>query len=256
MAVPDKVVEVAGQVPATAQNPLGIQQIALADIARMPISQYLALENKIVNARSQVYYDTIRLDSGTAWTSGQSVRAFSVGREQPWTVANSGVAIQKTNFDTNLIKNGTFEGGTIVIVSGIEVFVALNGRLATADTSGMITNPAPAAKTANTYSASLLLQALMTQTRFTWYDGEKSRENGLGFQFPTRFGFTIQGSDTEENVAQNVSPAGLINVLDFPKILTDRSDFNIHVEPLAASLALPNDVAIRILMITKRLAEV
>lgn len=257
MARNHQILRVAGEVPPTSRNPLGIAEISLDTVAKTPISRYLQYENRIVNARSQVYYDTIRLESGTAWTSGQTVKTFTIGRDGPGTIANTGAAIVKSSFDTNMIKGGQFESGTTAIVSAVEFMVMLNGRLATADTSGQISNPAPAAKAANSYAASLLLQALLTQTRLTFERGERREENGLAFMFPSRFGiFGVAGGDLEEGVFQNVSPVGLISMLDFPKVLDDDEDFNLLVEPLAASLALPNDVAIRILLITRRIGEV
>jgi hypothetical protein len=250
-------IQVAGKVEPTARNPLGIGEISLETVAKTPMSEYLSYHNRIVNARSQVYYDTIRLESGTAWTSGQSTKAFMVGKDQNGAILNTGTAITKSGFDTNMIKGGQFESGTTVIVSAIEVMIMLNGRLATADTSGLISNPAPAAKTANTYSAALLLQAILDQTKLTFEMGERRQENGLFFMFPCRYGiFGVIGGDTEEAVVQNVSPVGLISMLDFPKVLDSDDDFDILIEPLAASLALPNDVKIRILLITKRIGEV
>lgn len=251
MAKKDRVVQVAE--PKTTANPSGIRDYSLEEIARMPLPVYLKKADRILNARKQVYYDTARLESGTAWLIGQNARLFTKGKSQDSTVVNTGAAIaSKTDFDTNMISDGEFEGGTTAIVSAIEVDLFLPTRLATADTLGMITNPAPAAKVANTYSASVLFYALTRQTKLTFFRSETPQENGLLYEFPTRFGATAAlGSDAEEGFIQNTAGRG--NVLDFPKILESDDRFSCVLEPLAASLALPSDVAIRVLLITKRI---
>ncbi|MGI8996416.1 MAG: hypothetical protein ACR2GW_07055 [Pyrinomonadaceae bacterium] len=238
--------------PRSTANPSGIREYSLEEVARMPLPVYLRKADKILNARKQVYHDTVRLEGGTPWTVGQRARVFNKGIGQPANVTNTGAAYEKTDFDTNMISDGEFEGGTTAIVSAIEVDLFLCARVPTADTLGMITNPAPAAKVANTYSASILFFALTRQTKLTFFRSETPQENGFLYEFPTRFGATSSlGGDAEEGFVQNTTGRG--NVLDFPKILESDDKFSALLEPLAPSLALPIDVAIRVLMITKRI---
>ncbi len=252
----EQIVQVA--TPPTAQQPFGgIKHYTLEEIARMPIAQFMEIEGRILNGRTQVYYDTLRLAAGTAWTSAQKVRLFTIGREGRAEVANTAAAITKTDFDCNMQKGGEFEHGSTVIIHGIEVFMEQTARLATADAAGLVSNPAPTAKAVNTYSASLLHRVLRRQTKLTFYRGERPQESGLLFMFPTRFGAQASfGGDTEEGIINNSSPAGYINILDFPKVLEGGRDFSILIEPLAPSLDMPADVEITVCLITKRLAVI
>lgn len=234
----------------------GIKEYTLDDIAGMPLPVFMRKADKIVNARNQVYHDTVRLEEG-AWTNQQSARLFQVGRNKAGFVANTGVTFgNKTDFDTNMIADGEFEGGTTAIVTAIEVDLFLPVRFPTADTVGIITNAAPQAKVANTYSASLLYFALTRQTKLTFYRTETPQENGFLYEFPTRFGASASfGGDVEEGFIQNTTGRGG-GVLSFPKVLESSDNFSVLLEPLAASLTLPIDVQIRVLLIAKRIGTV
>lgn len=247
-----KQILVAGEVESTPKNPLGIAALDLGLISKMPMSRYFSFRDRIVGARSQVWYDTVRLEAGSNWTSAQKVRLFTVGRESASTVANTGTAIIKSDFDTNMSRGGEFESNVTAIIEAVEVQLDIPARLATADSSGLVSNPAPAAKAANTFSATLLHKVLTNQTRLTFYRGETPEENGLLNMFPTRFGAAgVIGGDTEEGMISNYAPGG--SMLDFPKVFETNNDLSVLLEPLAPAVAMPSDIAIRVLLIGKRI---
>jgi hypothetical protein len=242
-------------VPKSRLYPQGVKQYSLEEIASMPMQRYMVLQDRIVNARSQVYYDTVRLESGSAWVRGQSARLFTKGIDQDGRITNTGAVVTKSKFDTNMVQDGAFEFGVTAIVSAIEAHIVLPARAATADVQGMITNPAPAAKAANVYSSSILLYALTHQVALTFFRGEDSEENGLLYQFPSRHGLSASyGGDVEEGFAQNSMGHG--SKLDFPKVLVHDENFNVLIEQLSDTLALPVDAAIRINLMTKRIGRI
>lgn len=252
MAVKTAEVAVTGAVAPTPQNPLGIGRKTISEL--MPVQEYMELDGRLVNARRQVYYDTIRLEAGANWTTAQKMRLFTIGREGEGRIANTGATFSKSDVDTNMLRGGEFESGTTGIVTGLEVMLVLPNRLATADAAGIVSNPAPNAKAANSYSATLLLWTLLNQTRLTFYRGETSQENGLLWQFPTRFGVSgMFGGDAEEGLCQNAVPGG--TDLEYIKILEDGKDFSVLVEPLAPALMMTADAMIRILLITRRIGD-
>ena len=61
-------VHVAGQVPATADNPLGIMSLNLDTISKIPPAKYAELAGNFVNVQNAVYYDTAVYTAGTAIT--------------------------------------------------------------------------------------------------------------------------------------------------------------------------------------------
>lgn len=238
------------------QYPLGIKTIPLDKVSKTPmdeaIERYLS---RATNLRTQTYYDTVRLSAGTPWTKGQSTRLFQRGREQDGKILNTGVGLVKTDFDTNMIENGEFEGGVTVIVTAFECLCIPFPIKANGAFGGAISDPTAAAAQPAGYSATLLELALMNQTKWTFERGSDTREeNGLLIDIPASSGLSASyGGQSNEQLVQNT--LGHSKKLDFPKIIKSDSPFAVLIEPLADSLAMPVDISIRFRMVTKRIRE-
>ncbi len=236
--------------------PLGLRPVSLAKVAATPmetaIDRYL---NRATNLRTQVYYDTIRLAAGTPWTKGQPVKLFTRGREKDGKVANTNTVFAKTDFDTNMVNDGEFEGNVSVIVMAFEAYHIPLPVKAAAAVNGVITDPTANAAQPAGYSATLLQLALMSQTKYTFERGTDTREeNGLLFDIPASSGFSASyGAQANEQLVQN--SMGHNRMLDFPKIIHSEKPFDVLIEPLSDTLAIPVDCAIRFRMICKRIRE-
>ncbi len=240
-----------------AKFPLGLRPVSLATVAKTPMSsaidRYL---ERATNLRTQVYYDTVRLAAGTPWAKGQTIKLFSRGREQDGKVANTGAVFTKSDFDTNMVgAGGEFEGNVSVIVMAFEAMHIPLPVKAAAAVNGMITDPTANATQPAGYSATLLELALMTQTKYTFERGTDTREeNGLLIDIPSSSGLSGSfAAQANEVLVQNTM--GHNRMLDFPKVVHSEKPFDVLIEPLADTLAIPVDCAIRFRMVCKRIRE-
>jgi hypothetical protein len=231
----------------------GVKEYSLADIAEMPLSTYYRKKDRIMNARRETYYDTMILDPSAGWSTDKPAKLFTRGLGEPGVIVNTGTAFAEKNyFDTNMLSDGEFDTESTVIVHSFEVELKLCAALPTAVDNGRITNPKPNTEAALAYSASLLFQAIIDQTRFTFYRADQPQETGFLNELTCRLGSTASfGGDLNEGFIQNVIPLDN-NRLDRPKVFTN-GKFHVRLEPLAALTALQTWVVLRFRMRARRI---
>jgi hypothetical protein len=233
----------------------GIKEFSLKEISEMPLPAYYRKKDKIMNARRETYYDTLIIDPSAGWDLSRVGKLFTRGIGDEGIVTNTGTAFaEKDYFDTNMLSGGEFDGESTVIVHSFEVEMFLCAALPTTVDRGRITNPKPNAEASLQYSASLLFQSIINQTRFTFYRSDSPQETGFLNELTCRLGPTASfGGDLNEGFIQNVIPVDN-NRLDRPKVFTN-GKFHVRLEPLAALTALQAWVVLRFKMRARRIGE-
>lgn len=218
-----------------------IKEYTLEEIAEMPLGTYYRKKDRIMNARKEVYRDKFILDPAAGWNVNQPATLFLRGVGEPGVILNTGAAIaEKTTWHTNMQSDGEFEADTVVIVHSFEFKLWLCSALAAAGsyTQGLLTNPVPAAEGAQQYSASLLFQAIISQTEWTFWRSDQPQEKGFLDELTCTLGPTASfGGDVNEGFIQNVIPIEN-NRLDRPKIF-ENGKFRFTLKPAATLTALP-----------------
>lgn len=244
------VVAVAGQVPATQNNPMGIASISLDQISDMPLARYYNLAGNFVNVENACYYDTAVYTAGTAITQGQPARLFTKGKSQDTTVVNTGVAIaEKGEFMTNMISDGEFEGGTTFILEQIALdFCITSEQPTTLGTRGEITAP--------NYTASVVIsaanhaKAIGDQFELQYYRNEELKLRGLLKEFPSPFGFSGAIGSPNAGFIQNGYQATW-NKLTRPKVLQSEDKFSFVIQPTVATWTPTISFNLRVMLLGK-----
>lgn len=241
---------VAGQVPATKANPMGIQEIDPRSVSALPLAQYYQMANSFVNVQNAVYYDTAVFTAGTAITQGQIKRLFSKGKQQSDTVVNTGVAIpEKGEFLTNMISDGEFEGGTTFLLEQIAVdFCLTSEQPTTLGTRGEIVAP--------NYTASVVVsaanhaKAISDQFELQYLRNEEIKVRGLLKWFPSPFGFSGSfGSPNSGFVQNGYNPTW--NFLSRVPVLQSEDKFSIAIKPIVATWTPTISFNLRVCLIGK-----
>lgn len=246
------------------QNTLGAVKIAdggyarpipLDEVSKTPMNRFAGYMDNIVGARIQTYYDAIVLVAGTALNGGTKLSLFKEGLEQNGKIWNTGAAFTKTKLHTNMVEDGQFEYGVTVIVVAFEIlFMALPAKAAAA-TNGIVTDSADHAAQPAGYNASQYARALMLQNNYTFRRGSDiSEENGLLVELPSNVGISGSfGAQANNAIVQNTLGSQSARMLEYPKVLHSKENFQVDIEALASSFAVPVDTIMHFRMIGKRL---
>lgn len=229
--------------------------ISLDEVSRTPMNRFAGYMDNIVGARIQTYYDAIVLVAGTALTAGSKVSLFKEGLEDDGKIWNTGTAYTKTKFHTNMVEDGQFEYGVTVIVVAFELlFMALPAKAAGA-TNGVITDAADHGTQPAGYNVSQYARALMLQNNYTFRRGsDTSEENGLLVELPSNVGLSGSfGAQANAAIVQNSLGSQSARMLEYPKVLHSKENFQIDIEALASSFAIPVDTVMHFRLIGKRL---
>jgi len=253
MAKSPQTVGVAGQKPATNNNPLGIVELSLDQLSQMPLAQYYALQGNFVNVENAVYYDTAVYKAGTAITQGQKASLFTKGKSQDSSVVNSGTNIpEKGAYLTNMISDGEFEGGTTFILEQICVDVVLTSELPTlVGTRGEIITPNYVASVV--YSAANHMKAISEQFELQYVRNEDVKLRGKLKHFPSPFGFSGAFGSPNAGFVQNGYQVSW-NLLSRPKVLRSEDKFACVIEPLVATWTPQADFQIGVSLLGKKIS--
>lgn len=227
-------VAVAGLVPVSNANPLGIGMLDLKDVSAMPLAQYYNLSGNFVNVQNAVYYDTAVYTAGTAITQGQKASLFTKGKSQDATVVNTGVAIpEKGEFMTNMISDGEFEGGTTFILEQVCAHWFLTSEQPT--TLGV-----RGETTAPNYTASVVIsaanhhKAIAEQFELQYFRNEELKMRGKLRHFPSPFGASGTFGSPNSGFVQN-GYSGRWNMLSRAVVLQSEDKFSFNVQPIVAA---------------------
>ncbi len=240
----------------TAANPSGKVGYELDDVAKMPMGVFQRIQDNIIGARTQVYWDGAVLISGTALTVGQKVTLFREGQDEDGKIWNTGVVFNKTYSHTNMVEGGQFEYGVSVIVFAMEVFWIVPPAKANAyGGDGLITDSSDAAAQPALYNAPQFAKAIEEQCKFTFRRGSDiNEENGLLVDLPSNSGIAASlGAQTNTQMVQNSLGPNSARRLDFPKVLHSKENFQVDLEQIAPTLPIPVTTILRFRLIGKRL---
>lgn len=225
---------VAGQMPPTSANPMGITMIDPQALSNLPLAQYYQMAGNFVNVQNAVYYDTAVYTAGTAITQGQKKALFTKGKGNDDTVVNTGVVIpEKGEFLTNMISDGEFEGGTTFILEQISVHWLLTSEQPTTlGVRGEITAPNYVASVV--ISAANHAKAISENFDLEYFRNEELKLRGKLRHFPSPS--TLSGAFGSPN-------AGFVqngyqqtwNMLSQPKVLQSEDKFSFVLQPLVAT---------------------
>lgn len=239
----------------TGPNGETVLRIPLDVVERTPMQRFMGYMDNIIGARTQIYYDSAVLVAGTALTQGKKVSLFKDGLDEDSDIWNTGVSFQKTKLHTNMVENGQFEFGVTAIVMALELlFMAPPARPAGV-TVGIVTDSLDHGTQVAGYNAPQYAMALLTQNNWTFRKGsDVSEENGLLIDLPSNAGLSASfGAQANTAIVQNSMGSQSARVLEYPKVLHSKENFQIDLEALATTFAIPIDTILRFRMICKRL---
>ncbi len=229
--------------------------ISLDEVSKTPMNRFAGYMDNIVGARIQTYYDAIVLVAGTSLVAGSKVSLFKEGLEDDGKIWNTGTAYTKTKIHTNMVEDGQFEYGVTVIVVAFELlFMALPAKAAAA-TNGIVTDSLDHAAQPAGYNVSQFARALMLQNNYTFRRGSDiSEENGLLVELPSNVGLSGSfGAQANTAIVQNSLGSQSARMLEYPKVLHSKENFQVDVEALASTFSVPVDTIMHFRMIGKRL---
>ena len=250
---PSTLVHVAGQVPPTNDNPLGIMSLNLDTISKIPPAKYAELAGNFVNVQNAVYYDTAVYTAGTAITQAMTKRLFTKGKSQDDVVVNTGVAIaEKGEYMTNMISDGEFEGGTTFILEQVAVhFILTSEQPTTLGTRGEITAPNYTAST--TVSAANHAKAISDQFELQYLRNEEIKQRGLLGWYPSPFGLSGDfGSPNSGFIQNGYGPRW--NMFARTPILQSEDKFSFVLNPIVATWTPTVSFNLRVLLIGKKIS--
>lgn len=240
---------VAGQVPATQNNPNGLAELHPREVSAMPLAQYYQMAGSFVNTQSAVYYDTAVFAAGTAITPSTVGKLFTKGKNQDTSVVNTGTAIaEKGEALTNMISDGEFEGGTTFLLEQIAVDFLITSEPATYGTKGEITNPAHVA--AATFSAANHYLAISRQMELVYLRNEEIKLRGLLCEFPSPFVASGAFGSSLGGFIQN-GYANTWNKLSRVPVLQSEDKFSFEIRPITASWTPAVAFQLRVMLIGK-----
>lgn len=202
----------------------------IADIQGMSMPEFLYYKDYLVNVRDVTRYDTAVYEKAVI-TSQHVHQLFRKGIGQQDKFATSDTALLKTEFHTNMPRQGEVPQGGLWIVYDIAAPKAFTaGKPTTMAANGAITNPKATFVASN--DPALILEAWTNQVKlkYTEGDSEDGIIKGLLKDFPANTGQTGYLGSSVGGVAQN---AMIPNVsLRSPRVLQAGQDFTVILTPL------------------------
>lgn len=171
------------------------QSVEREVIERMPIAQYYQdVRGNIVNAQSGFYYDSTYIKVGVAVPANAKKALFTLGKNETDTqFGTSTTTGEKTEFLTNMINGGEFEGGTTFIMEGAGVQCVAPANLPT-------TVAANGAITAPNYTASVVidggnnLMMILNNLELRFLRGEDVKKRAPLCMWPAPPGVGLEGA--------------------------------------------------------------
>jgi hypothetical protein len=234
----------------------GTQTIGLDQVARTPMKEFAGYMDNIVGARTQIYYDAIVLASGTNLVAGSRLALFKEGIEESGVIWNTGVNYKKTKLHTNMVEDGQFEYGVSVIAYAFELlFIALPQLPDVVSANGEITASSDDGAQPAGYNPVNFARALLTQNTYQFRRGsDVTEENGLLIDIPSNAGLSgAIGGQTTLSIVQNSLGPSSARLLEYPKVLHSKENFQVDIEAQASTFAVPVPVLAWFRMICKRL---
>ena len=234
----------------------GKQEYTLEQLAGMPIATILRKGGKAVNSRFKIFYDKA-VFKPTTITKGQTRKLFTAGVDDKDNYVNAGggdAGWTKDEFYTNMQKDGEFPGGTrfLHLLTMVDIFLPSVKPAANGIVNGKVVNIAvnPAA---NTYAASLLMQALLSQFTLTLRRGGKDEaiQDGLLGDFPSSKSITGAMGAVLDGFIENAPENPFTIRLQRAQVYNPNDGFNFLLAPLADSLdisACGQDVVVKVAM--------
>lgn len=238
------------------KNQNGYVVKTLEEVQNNPMRSFASYMDNIIGARTQIFYDAVVIASGTALTLGQKVSLFKEGVEENGKIWNTAAAFVKFKRHTNMVESGQFEYGVSVIVYAMEIlFLGLGSAPTTLGTDGEIQDAADAAVQPTRYNAVNFMRALLLQTGYTFRRGaDVTEENGFLIDLPSNAGLSgSMGGQTNLALIQNSLGPASARLLEYPKVLHSKENFQVDLEALGTSLAIPITTTFHFRLIAKRL---
>lgn len=184
----------------TGPNPQDFQYVEREVIDKMPLAQYYRdVRGNIVNAQSAFYYDSTYIKVGVAVPAVAKKSLFTLGKQNADTQFGTATTTgEKTEFMTNMINDGEFEGGTTFIMEGAGVQCIASADLPT-------TVAANGAITAPNYTASVVISApnnllaVLNNLELRFVRGEDIRKRGPLVFWPAPPGVGLAGASGSPN---------------------------------------------------------
>lgn len=243
------------RVPKTT-NAKGFIVKTLDEVGNTPMRQFTNYMDNIIGARTQIFYDAVVLTGGTALSLGQKVSLFKEGIEENGKIWNTAANFVKSRRHTNMVESGQFEYGVSAIVYAMEVlFIGLGSQPTTIGADGEIQDSADAAVQPVRYNVINFMRALLLQANYTFRRGsDVTEENGFLIDLPSNAGLSgSMGGQTNLALAQNSLGPSSARLLEFPKVLHSKENFQVDLEALGTSLAIPFTTTFHFRLIAKRL---
>jgi hypothetical protein len=178
----------------------GFSRVSLADIEKMPLSQFEILDGQLVNRQDDFFYDTAYIKAGVAVPANAKQALFAKGKGQTDTQFGSATSMgEKNEFHTNMITGGEFPDGTNFIMKGAGVQCLVSADKATTIAeNGQIIAPDYTASVAISAVNNLIAVAENLELQFKRGEDIKKRA-------PLQFWAGVPGSGLE---GANGSPNG------------------------------------------------
>lgn len=220
--------------PQAVPNPVirdgrGFTELLPEHLERMKLSEFAALEGRIVNAQSAFYYDTTYAKIGVSIPANAKHSLFLLGKGETGTQFGTTTSLgEKNEFHTNMISNGMFDSGTNFIMYGAGVQCVMSADLATTvGENGQITAPNYTASVVISAPNNLLAVAENLEVRFLRGEDIKKRA-------PIQFWSGVPGSGLEGASGSpnggffQLAQHGLVK-FDYPVVLGagDRFQFDV-----------------------------
>lgn len=200
------------------------------DIEKMSMPEFLYFKDYLVNVRDVTRYDTAVYEK-TVITPQHRHQLFRKGIGQQDKMATSDTALLKTEFHTNMPREGEVPAGGLWIVYDIAAPKAFTaGKPATLAANGAITNSKATFVASNDPALNLEAWTNQVKLKYTEGDSEDGIIRGLLKDFPANTGQSGYLGSSVGGVAQN---AMIPNVsLRSPRVLQAGQDFTVELIPL------------------------
>jgi hypothetical protein len=211
------------------QNPQGgISAVDANAIEAMSIPQFAQFQDRLVRVRRDRRHDTLLIATDTMVAAGTKKSLFRKGIGEDDNFFGSNTEFTKSLLHTNMLRNGEFEQGDLVIIKNIEVEQPSFGGLATTEANGAVTNAKATFPAA--YDPALAVYTWLNQLAVRFKRGNTvifetlainlSQDAGIYAAFGANSGAYVQNGNGT-NLMPNV------------QVLAGGEDFSVEVEALA-----------------------
>jgi hypothetical protein len=249
MAVPDiKYVIPANNLTARKEGIATLEQIAA-----MTTPEFFEFQGRILNFRKYRRYDTALYKNSVAITPNDKYSLFTegVGEQSTW-INDASDTIKKSLVHTNMPKKGQWQPGEIAIIESMEAVVGFTAGKATTSADGIASQPAVTAFPTN-IDVYLLQDVVGEQFNLGFYRGNKNLiVQGLIQDFPQAVGKSGAAGAHAGAFSQNTA-FGVPNLMTRPQVIEGQEDFEIEIQPLAASLDMSTaarDIRVKVVLNT------